>query len=118
VIKPRKIEVPFEGATWIVEIQFPKQGDPKKWLDIRGGVEDLRDESGNRILQIRIALDHPFSRNFVRMESEVLEPLLRVAAALALAEKLARLAGVETPSVIRSRMNEVLSNTLGNAKEP
>lgn len=118
VIKPRKIEVPFEGATWIVEIQFPKQGDPKKWLDIRGGVEDHRDESGNRILQIRIALDHPFSRNFVRMESEVLEPLLRVAAALALAEKLARLAGVETPTVIRSRMNEVLSNTLGNAKEP
>ena len=117
VIKERKIEVAFEGDDWIVEIQFPKQGIPGKWLDVRGASDDLRDSDGSRLLQIRIALDHPFSRNFIRMEQECLDPVLRIAAALALAERLARLAGVETPGVIRSRMNEVLSQALGNSVE-
>ena|GEM_PF-5406154 len=49
------------------------------------------------------------------MESAQLEPILRIAAALALAERLAKLAGVQTPSVIRSRMNQVLSQALGHS---
>jgi len=53
--------------------------------------------------------------NHITMESAQLEPILRIAAALALAERLAKLAGVQTPSVIRSRMNQVLSQALGHS---
>jgi len=115
VINARKYEIVFDGTRWLIEFQFPKIADRDKWLDVRGGSEDIKGPDGQQLLQIRLALDHPFSKNFLRMEAEHVEPILRLAAALALAERLAKMAGVQTPGVIRSRMNEILTNALGHS---
>ena len=113
----RKFPIRFDGADWVVEFQFLRrlEGRPEVWLDVIGAGNEVEDGDGVNLLQIRINLDHPFSRNHITMESAQLEPILRIAAALALAERLAKLAGVQTPSVIRSRMNQVLSQALGHS---
>ena len=109
----RKFEFRFDNADWTVEFQFPRTLEREGWLDVRGGAHDIEDSAGNHLLQIRMAMDHPFTVNFLGIDRDKLEPILRIAASLALAERLARLAGVDTPSVIRSRMNQVLTQALG-----
>jgi hypothetical protein len=117
VIQPRQYTVPAEGGDWTVEFSFVKGGDPGKWIDVRGASEDLRDSSGSRVVQIAMLVTHPFMRNFVRSESEHLEPILRLAAALTLAERSAKEAGVQWPATIRTRMNRILTDTLGHSME-
>jgi hypothetical protein len=113
LVTTRTFQIRFDSSDWIVEFQFPKQCDSGDWLDVRGGVTDIRDPgSGHPLLQISLALDHPFSRNFLSMTPEHLEPVLRIVASLALAERLARLAGVAVPGIIRARMNQVLTQAL------
>lgn len=115
VIRPKTYLVPAEGGDWSVEFNFVRQGDPGRWIDVRGASEDLRDNEGLRLLQIAILVTHPFMRNFVRGESEHLEPILRLAAALALAERSARDANLEWPATIRTRVNRILTDTLGHS---
>jgi hypothetical protein len=103
-VEPRKFQVRFDNADWTVEFQFPRKLEKGGWLDVRGGIHDVEDNLGRNLLQIRIAMSHPFSANFMRIEPDRLEPILRIAASLALAERLAKLAGVETPGVIRNRI--------------
>ncbi len=117
VIRPRQYTVPAEGGEWTVEFSFVKNGDPSKWIDIRGASEDLHDQRGGRLVQIAMLVTHPFMRNFVRGESEHLEPILRLAAALALAERSAKQAGLDWPATIRTRMNRILTDTLGHSME-
>lgn len=117
VIRPKAYRVPAEGGDWSVEFSFVRQGDPGRWIDVRGASEDLRDKAGLRLLQIAILVTHPFMRNFVRGESEHLEPILRLAAALALAERSAKDAGLEWPATIRTRVNRILTDTLGQSTE-
>ncbi len=110
----REYQVRFDNADWTVEFQFPRKNERDAWLDVRGGASDIEDSGGRNLLQIRLAMDHPFTVNFVKLDQHHLEPVLRLAASLALAERLAKLAGVDTPSVIRSRLNQVLTQALGH----
>jgi len=117
VARPRSYLVPVEGGDWRVEFSFVKRGDAGKWIDVRGASEDLQDEKGVRLLQISLLVSHPFMRNFVRGEPEHLEPVLRLAAALAIAERMARDAGVRVSATIRTRLNRILSDHLGHSME-
>ena len=52
---------------------------------------------------------------FAHLPNQEIEPILRIAAALALAEIEARLAGVADPSAVRSRVNQILRGPLARA---
>jgi hypothetical protein len=73
-------------------------------------------ESGSReIIGLRIALLHPFMVRFAGSDREKIEPLLRVAAALALGEKLSRSSGVALAGSVRMNLNRLLREALHRA---
>ena len=55
---------------------------------------------------------HPFMTRFGQTDAEDVEALLRVAAAVAVAEVLARDSGVHSPGTVRRNMNDILREAL------
>jgi hypothetical protein len=107
----RELRFNFRGEPWLVRIEMtddPAEGD---WLSI----SDLgTSQGGPDTTEIRVSMTHPFMIAFAQTDSRDIEPLLRVAAALAIAEKLARRAGVKSAGTIRRNMNEILREALSN----
>ena len=58
---------------------------------------------------------HPFMVRFAQTDSEDVEALLRVAAALALAEVVARNSGVRLAGTIRRNVNDIIRQALSDA---
>ena len=72
------------------------------WLEVSEAVlHDHRAAQSRReqreFLGLRLSLAHPFMERFTGADREKIEPVLRVAAAMGLAEKLAREGGVRSP---------------------
>ena len=80
----------------------PAQGE---WLAVSDQPPQADDV---QVLEIRLSLVHPFMVSFAQTDPENVEALLRVAAGLALSEKLARGAGVKLAGTVRRNLNELL----------
>lgn len=83
------------------------------WLELTDGVLAAVEESETttcRNIGMRISLMHPFMQRFCGTGCEEIEPLLRVAAAIGLAEVAARDSGVRNAGAIRRNINELLRN--------
>ena len=105
----RDLRFDYRGTPWLVKIELsddPAEGD---WLSISdpGVTEDGFDK-----IEIRLSMAHPFMVTFAQTEADDIEPLLRIAAALAISEKLARRAGVKMAGTIRRNLNEILREAL------
>ena len=105
----RELRFSFRGDPWLVRIELsddPAEGD---WLSISDpGVTQGDDDT----IEIRVSMAHPFMVVFAQTDAAEIEPLLRVAAALALSEKLARRAGVKSAGTVRRNMNQILREAL------
>ncbi|MBA3831858.1 MAG: ATP-binding protein [Chthoniobacterales bacterium] len=102
----REAVIRFHGADWTVLIEAtsdPAVGDCFTVTD---------SDRQQRRIEARIALNHPFIRRWVGTSADDIEPYMRIAAALALAEVCASLAGVSLAGTIRRNMNELLSSAL------
>jgi hypothetical protein len=62
-----------------------------------------------------VSLANEFMRRFAGATAEDLEPLLRLAAGLAIAEHTARASGVRDAGTVRRNLNELLSSALARA---
>ena len=71
------------------------------------------DSGDGHHLNVWINLAHPFSESYVNSDENTLGPLIRLVAALGIAEHTAGLAGVRRASAIRHRVNNVLRDTFG-----
>ena len=101
----------FRGETWRIRIELsddPAEGD---WLSL----SDVPNASSERLIEIRVSYAHPFMTRFASKGQEDLEVLLRMAAALALAEALARNNGVKMAGTVRRNFNEILRDALSAA---
>jgi Histidine kinase-, DNA gyrase B-, and HSP90-like ATPase len=105
----RELAFSFRGESWLVRIELsddPAEGD---WLSI----SDQESAAGSpTVLEIRVSMAHPFMVSFAQTDVTAIEPLLRVAAALGLAEKLARRGGVKSAGTLRRNMNEIIRDAL------
>lgn len=113
----RKIEITFQGQPWKIRIEItddPAEGD---WLSIANVAFE---PDGVRAIEIRLAAAHPFMARFAQRDQETMEALLRVAAALAIAEVLFKNSGSKLPGSIRRSVNdmlrEVFSKSLGETE--
>ena len=108
-ISQRVIEIDREGFRWRVTLEAsddPAMGD---WYEIYSN----ESESGSaHNLGVRLALAHPFTQKFSSADASEIEPLLRLAAGLAVAEDLARKSGVRQAGTIRKNLNELLRHAL------
>ncbi len=105
----REIAVEVRAERWLITIELSADAGVGDWLDLG---EDLPREGGVRRLSVRLALAHPFMERFGGTDPERIEPLLRVAAGLALAETSARASGVRSAGTIRRNLNEFLRDAL------
>jgi hypothetical protein len=105
----REFRFNFRDEPWLVRIELsddPAEGD---WLSISDqGVST----GGPETMEIRVSMAHPFMVAFAQTDADSIEPLLRVAAALALSEKLARRSGVKSAGTVRRNMNRILREAL------
>lgn len=66
------------------------------------------------MLKIRVNCAHPFMERFAGSDSAQIEPLLRLATAMAISEFVARDQGHKNTGAIRHNVNELLTSSLSS----
>lgn len=109
-------EVEFEGCLWLIRIELSYDPGVGDWVDISDRPSRARAGTGRqrRKLGIRLSLEHPFMQMFGGVDAETIEPLLRVAIAICLAEITSRESGVLHATTIRRNINDLLRNALAH----
>ena len=110
----RLIEVPLHGCRWLIELELSNDPAVGDWVDICEQPIRLDPVGGENVrkIGIRLSLAHPFMERFSGAEPGQIEPLLRLATALVLAEITARDGGVRFAGRIRRYVNELLRDAL------
>ena len=108
----KQFDVRFRDNEWRINIELTEDPSESQWLalsDVAATTEQPRR------LDIRVSMAHPFMVRFAQNDSEDVEALLRVAAALALGEVLARESGVGLAGTIRRNVNDIIRSALSDA---
>ncbi len=105
----RRFEIRFRDRDWSIHVEVTNDPGESQWLVLSDSGQ-TSDEP--RKIDIRVSMAHPFMVRFAQADPEELEGLLRVAAAIALAEVLARDAGVRGAGTVRRNVNEILREAL------
>ena len=108
----KQLDIRFRDKKWRINIELTEDPAESQWLvfsDVAASTEYPRS------LDIRVSMVHPFMVRFAQTDSEDVEALLRVAAALALAEVLARDSGVRHAGTIRRNVNDIIRQALSEA---
>ena len=108
----RCFDIQFRDRKWTINVELTDDPAEGQWL----GVTDVaQSREQPRRLDIRVSMVHPFMVRFAQADSEDVEALLRVAAAIAVAEVLARDSGVRKSGTVRRNVNEILRDALSEA---
>lgn len=105
----RRFDIRFRDKEWTVCVELTDDPAESQWLAVTD-VAQSREQP--RRLDIRVSMVHPFMVRFAQTDSEDVEALLRVAAAIAVAEVLARDSGVRKAGTVRRNVNDVLRDAL------
>lgn len=105
----RRFEIDFRGKVWDINVELANDPSESQWLALSDTPETRKQP---RSLDIRVSMSHPFMVRFAQTDSEDVEALLRVAAALGLAEVLARDSGVRKAGTVRRNVNDILRDAL------
>ena len=104
----RCLTVDVRGTRWEITIELSTDPGIGNWLTV-----SEHETAGNTCrLGLRLALAHPFMERFAGADPDRLEPLLRVAAGLGLAQTTARMSGVRMAGTIIRNLNELLRDAL------
>lgn len=107
----REIHLFFPPWTWIVSVEHTAIPSAE-WLEISDG-PSRPDGDRVRRLGLRVSLAHPFMQRFAGADPDSIEPLLRVAVALGLAETIAREGAAPNAfGRVRQNVNELLRRVL------
>lgn len=105
----RRFDITFRDKTWSINVELTDDPAESQWLVVSDTSETRQQP---RRLDIRVSMVHPFMIRFAQTETENIEGLLRVAAAMALAEVLARDSGVRNAGTVRRNVNDILKDAL------
>ena len=105
----KEIEIDFRGEKWRIKVELGGDPTESQWLAIS---DTTNPGASGRTIEIRVSLAHPFMVSFAQTDADDVEALLRVASAFALAETLARRAGVKLAGTVRRNLNDILREAL------
>ena len=105
----RQFDIRFRDTHWLLNVKLTNDPSEGQWVVTSDAPET---DSEPRRLGIRVSMAHPFMVRFAQTDIEDVEGLLRVAAAIALAEVLARGSGVHMAGTVRRNMNDILRDAL------
>jgi hypothetical protein len=107
----REIDVELRGKPWRIVLELSADPSVSDWITVGDKLSVVPEKSSGmprRTITVRLALVHPFMERFAGASQEEIEPLLRVAAAIALAEVTARESGIKLAGTFRKNINELL----------
>jgi hypothetical protein len=107
----RELDIRFRGVAWRIVVELNEDPSMVEWLAISDTGRPTSDGTP-RLLRLRLSLTHPFMVRFSGADSSGIEPLLRAAAAIGLAEVLARESGISQAGTIRRNVNDLLRDSL------
>jgi len=99
------IVLPWEGSSIRVVLQLVQD----RAADFFVAAVEKGATGEGEVLTVRVNLDHKFSIAFINDNEQALQPILRILAALALSERMARKSGVSHVSLVRSGANKILN---------
>jgi hypothetical protein len=102
-----KLQVIRDGRSWDIHLELVS--DPAMHFYSTSTIS----EAGHDVIKVQVNLDHAFSIGHINDNETSLSPVLRLVAALALAEKIARDQGVKSAGAIRANTNEILGAIAG-----
>ncbi|MBX7259349.1 MAG: ATP-binding protein [Candidatus Hydrogenedentes bacterium] len=116
-VAERIIDAEFQGCHWRIALELSSDPSIDEWVEISVQPAAQYDAKGEAIWRVgvRLALAHPFMERFGGTDAARIEPLLRVAVAVVLAEVTARASGVGGAGTIRRNINELLRDALSKA---
>lgn len=110
----RVIDVELRNQPWRIIVELTSDPAIGDWVSVSdrdpqsaGGIE-------RRCVAVRLSLAHPFTDRFGGTDVARIEPLMRLASAIGLAETAAREAGVQMSGTFRRNINELLREALSN----
>jgi len=104
----REIAVEVNGVKWLIRIELSTDPGVGDWLSISDAAGKPPAPKGSRLLCLRLSLTHPFMQQYCGPTADKIEPILRIAAALALAETNARDSGEKYAGTVRRNLNQLL----------
>jgi hypothetical protein len=107
----REFEIEFNDTKWLVTLELSYDDDITDWIEI--GSHVLKSKNTDKLLRqvgVRMSLNHPFVIHFAGADKNKLEPILRIAAAIGLAEEAAREVGVKQAGIVRKNLNKLLTS--------
>lgn len=107
----RELDIRFRGVAWRIVVELNDDPSIGEWLAISDTSRPTSD-GAPRLLRLRLSLAHPFMVRFSGADSAAIESLLRAAAAIGLAEVLARESGISQAGTIRRNVNDLLRDSL------
>ena len=114
------IELDFDDRSWRILLECSTQTSDD-WYQVANEVAAHVDGPPEQRVGVRLHLNHPFMNRLPKLDAANLEPFVRIAAGLALAEVLAREAGDNYGGGVRRIFNELLAGPLSQSetlKEP
>lgn len=108
----KELTVTFRGRAWQIRIEVSEDPAEGEWLSL-GNMDT--DNSGGRRLEMRVAAAHPFMIRFAQLDGQAFEAILRMAAAIGIAELVARDSGIQKAGTFRRNINEILAEALSKA---
>lgn len=106
----REIDVELNDKPWRIVIELSNDPAIGDWITVSDKAP--KPKSSPRQVMVRMALSHPFIERFAGTDHSQIEPFLRIAAAIGLAEIAARDSGVKAAGTIRRNINDLLRNAL------
>lgn len=105
----REFNIRFRDKDWLISVELTNDPSESQWI----AISDTPETPGRpRRLALKVSMVHPFMVRFAQTDTEDVEGLLRVAAAIGLAEVLARDSGVRRAGTVRRNVNDILRNAL------
>lgn len=107
----REFEIRFNKMTWKVSIELSYDPSLKELIEVGDSfILNKSKDNSERQIGIRLSLTHPFMVEFAGADTNKIEPILRIAAALGLSEVIAKGSGIKTQGEVRRNFNELISN--------
>jgi Histidine kinase-, DNA gyrase B-, and HSP90-like ATPase len=105
----RQIEVEHGTMRWRITLETSNDPAVGDWVEI---FDRSSDQIGTQNIGVRLSLAHPFTQRYSTADPDEIELLLRIAAALVLAESIARISGAKQVGLVRKVFNHLLRDAL------
>jgi len=106
----RVFELEFNDIQWQISVELTYDKVFKDVIEVGDHlIPEKLDDKQIRQVGLRMSLTHPFIEKFAGTDKSRLEPILRLAASLGLAEISAREAGVKHAGTVRLNLNKILT---------